>query len=625
MRRLLALALVLVATRARAVETVMVPAPDGTLLATDIYRKDDLPRPVQVIRGGGARTGSKALGESAESAGIYDLVVQDLRGGVDPQGTDFIFSQDGGDGRSLLAFIEKQAWSSGHVSMFGVSNSGIVDYLAARGAVPSLRGISPSYATGDLLHYGLFNGGVLHLETANDVAFGGVSWEAHASLSMWEDYLIDDAQAAAVDAIGLHRGGWFDVFGQGTLDSFSRIMEAGGPNAKGRQKVVIGPWTHGGGASATVGQLTFRSSTVADSPLPALSQAWQKGAFTGDWTSWDALGKVSVYVMGDASNPAAPGNAWQTYDEWPPPATELPLYFASDRSLAGTPGGSASLQFTSDPSNPCPTLGGTNNLLSCLPDAGTCGPYDQRTIETRKDVLVFTSEPLPSAGTMVGRIHADVWISTDLPDVDVFVRLTDVYPDGRSMLMAQGIQRARYRNGTCPELLVAGQPALVPVDLSSTALALNTGHRLRVIVSASASPLYAINPQNGDDYVGAKPSRSGTINVLVGGTTASAIVVPVAGSGTPPDRRPSTQACDAGVGDASAGDAGTTGETGEAGASVAPGADGPSEAAAGGTSPSADAGSGCACSVGVRRHDEAWLLLLLTAASRFLRRRQSPA
>jgi predicted acyl esterase len=158
---------------------------------------------------------------------------------------------------------------------------------------------------------------------------------------------------------------------------------------------------------------------------------------------------------------------------------------------------------------------------------------------------------------MVGRIHADVWIQTDLPDVDVFVRMTDVYPEaqgGKSMLMAQGIQRARYRNGVCPQPLPSSTPTLVRVDLKSTALVWPADHKIRVIVSAAAGPsyggmstypLYSINPQNGDEYVGTHPNRTGTINVLFGGTHASALYIPVlTASGTPPpDRRPNTTPC----------------------------------------------------------------------------------
>jgi uncharacterized protein len=212
--------------------------------------------------------------------------------------------------------------------------------------------------------------------------------------------------------------------------------------------------------------------------------------------------------------------------------------------------------FTSNPSNPCPTLGGTNNLISCVPELrpdGTCGVYDQRQIEARSDVVVFTS--LGGDAWIVGRIHADVWIQTTLPDVDVFVRMTDVYPspDNRSMLMAQGIQRARYRNGACPLPLNLTQPTLVRVDLGSTALAVPANHKVRVIVSAQAGPsfgssqypLYSINPQNGDEYIGAHPNMTGSINVLFGGTHASALYIPVPTpqATPPPDRRPNTTPC----------------------------------------------------------------------------------
>ena len=423
------LGVLLVAAPAYAVEFKMLPAPDGAQLATDIYRKDDTKRGVFVIRGGNARqvVTMLGLGVQHEMAGDYDVVAQDVRGTGDSEGTEFIFSEDGSDGRALLSYIKGQAWSNGHAWMAGASNAGIVDYVAAPGADPSLVGIAPTYATGDLLHYGLFNGGVLHRETADLLAYAGTPWEDYVSLPIWGGYLIDDTQAASTEAVGLHRGGWFDLFGQGTLDSFSRMQTAGGPHANGHQKVVIGPWTHGG-VGQTVGELTFPSSaTLANSPYPALLQAWQTGVTTDDWSAWDALPPVNVYLMGDASNPAAPGNVWKSYDTWPPPAVVLPLYFTADKTFAADPGASGELSFTSDPSQPCPTVGGTNNLASCLPDAGTCGPYDQGSIESRKDVVVFTSAALTTAGSIVGRIHADIWIATDLPDVDVFVRMTDVY------------------------------------------------------------------------------------------------------------------------------------------------------------------------------------------------------
>jgi predicted acyl esterase len=582
--RRLALALALLTSApASAQETVAIEAEDGTTLWTDIHRLDDTPRPVMLLRGGGAREydpdfhGFPSPYDALQS-GAYVLVLQDTRGsGTMPEGTSDIFLNDGSDGRVTLEYIAAQSWSNGHVAMTGWSNSGIVDYLAAVGADDSLRGISPNYATGDLLNYGVFRGGVLHQETADlvptfmDMTLADMSWHEYVALPVWDRYFVDDAQASNVDAIGLHHGGWFDVFGQGGLDSFTRMQYAGGPRARGKQKIVMGPWTHGGGGSTTVGELDFPTSTAGDSPLPELLAAWKTGVFTDDWTAWNALAPVNVFLMGS--------NVWTSYQDWPPPALELPLYFTGDGGFATEPGEGDQTSFVSDPNDPCPTRGGTDNLTT------TGGPFDQRPIESRSDVVVFTSAPTTTPGNVVGRIHADVWIATDLPDVDVFVRLTDVYPDGRSMLMAQGITRARYRNGACPELLEPGVPTLVTVDMSSTAFTLQTGHAVRVIVGAAAGdgvsavkprwpikPLYAVNPQNGDEAIGVNPVRVGTIDVLTGADTPSAIVVPVAGGmAFPPDRRPVTEACmDPEMGDESSsggaeegsGDDGTKGSTG---------------------------------------------------------------
>ena len=524
--------------------TVRVPGGDGTLLVTDIHLKDFTPRPVLVMRGCNERRLVASVLQSIwPTNAAYHLVVQDIRGDCQAGAFrgDLLYSADQDDGQALLEYIDRQTWSqgaNGHIAMEGWSNAGIVVYVAAPGAGASLRGIQTHYATGDLLNYGLFNGGVLHNEIPFPVDIPvKPSWVDYVGWPIWDGYLIDDGQAASAHVAGLHVGGGFDVFGQGTLDSFSRLQTAGGAGARGRQKVVIGPWFHGDGN--VVGQLTFPSSTTDDALLPAYYSAWQKGVFQNDWTRWDALPAARVYLMGPS-----PGSAWRNYDTWPPPAVEVPFYFTSRRALSGDHqrvGGQ--LAFTSNPNDPCPTLGGTNNLTSCT-TGGTCGPWDQRPIEARSDVVVFTSAPFRAAGWTVGRIYADVWIATDLPDVDVFVRMTDVYPDGRSMLMAQGIQRARYRNGTCPELLVSNQPARIRVDLSSTALVVGVGHKLRVIVSASADPLYSVNPQNGDEYTGLHLNRARSIKVLVGGDHKSALVVPVpTGQNAPPDHRPNTEPC----------------------------------------------------------------------------------
>lgn len=538
-------------------------AHDGYSLATDVYLKGtyNTRRPVLVIRGQGARCAIARNPTAYWPADAnYHLVVQDIRDPVHLYSGNYVYSADQEDGQTLLEALDDQTWSqgpwpNGHTAMLGLSNGGIVDYLAAPGAVSSLRGIAPSFATGDLLNYGLFNGGVLHREvvdeTANPPPDIPSSWADYVGLPIWDGYLIDNSDAGSARVAGLHVGGWFDVFGQGMLDSFSRLQTAGGGGAWLRQKIVIGPWLHGG---AVPNQIPFPSPTPSNPSLQDYNAAWKQCVFQDNCTAWNALAPVRVYHMG-----ASPGSEWKTYAQWPPPAIEYPLYFASGGSLSSgaPPRVGGQVTFTSNPDAPCPTRGGTNNLLSCAENycetcgPSACGPYDQRPIEARSDVVVFTSGT--NGATIVGRIHADVWIKTDLPDVDVFVRMTDVYPNnGPSMLMAQGIQRARYRNGTCPEPL-ANEPTLVRVDLSSTALVVPAGHKVRVIVSASAGPNqaggigspYSVNPQNGDEYIGTHPNRTGSINVLFGGDYASALVIPVPTATPVPDRRPNTTPCPA--------------------------------------------------------------------------------
>jgi predicted acyl esterase len=544
------------------------PAPPPQLW-TELYLTTPAPsKPVLVFRGCNAGHADWCAFWPDDAA--YYVVGQEIRGDclAGPFQGDLLYKFDRDDGHALLETIDAKSWSQGpggHIAMEGWSNVGIMSYLAAVGAGTSLRGIRPHFATGDLLNYGLFNGGVWHEEIPWPVDLpAGTAWKDYVALGIWNKYLITDSDANLAKVAGLHIGGWFDVFGQGILDTFSRLQTAGGTGARNNQKIVIGPWGHGEGV---VGQIPFPSASVTDAGLQAngpYDTAWKQCVFglgptpCAAWNNTNTLPAVKVYVM---SPDPTPSGVWTTYTTWPPPAQEKTFYFTAGHGLSANHQVSGQLAFTSDPSDPCPTYGGTNNLTSCGEIRGTCGPYDQTQIEARQvtpgDVVVFTSgpDPLTGGGPIVGRMYADVWIKTNLLDVDVFVRMTDVYPapDNRSMLMAQGIQRARYRNGgACPQLLVPDQATKIRVDLGSTALALKPGHKLRVIVSASAGhslnsyldPLYSVNPQNGDEYIGAHPKIKGSINVLVGGDRVngyheSALVVPQAtGQSTPPDHRP---------------------------------------------------------------------------------------
>ena len=169
----------------------------------------------------------------------------------------------------------------------------------------------------------------------------------------------------------------------------------------------------------------------------------------------------------------------------------------------------------SDPLDPVPTLGGAN-LHPCREVDGRpmgAGSHDQRPIEARSDVLVYTSEVLEEPLTVMGPVRARILLRPDTPDLDLAVRLTDVYPDGRSMLVVDGIQRARMRCGADREcFLTPGEPVELEVDLWSTAIVFNAGHRIRVDVSGSNHPRFEVNPNDGtdlddpDDWIVARPA-----------------------------------------------------------------------------------------------------------------------
>jgi hypothetical protein len=227
--------------------------------------------------------------------------------------------------------------------------------------------------------------------------------------------------------------------------------------------------------------------------------------------------------MGDPEEKDAPGNFWRSADNWPPPSMEKNYYFHTDSSLSPTPPKTPDgrLSYAYDPQDPVPTVGGQN--LS-LPK----GPMDQRDLESRADVLTFTTSVLQEPLEVTGRITAKLFISSDCPDTDFTVKLTDVYPDGRSMLVTDGILRARYRTSFEREdFLDAGHVYELTVDLWSTSLIFNRGHCLRIAVSSSNSPRFEPNPNTGHPFRADDETRVATNTLHVSDQHPSHVILPV--------------------------------------------------------------------------------------------------
>jgi putative CocE/NonD family hydrolase len=326
-----------------------------------------------------------------------------------------------------------------------------------------------------------------------------------------------ESQAERVHAPAVFLGGWYDIFLQGTINSFVSIHNHGGDGARGRCRLVIAPMGHG-----TMTELKYPPS-ASHFPKCGDNAAWFDYLLKGNANGIGEEKPVHYYVMGDPTDKDAPGNVWRTADNWPPPATETAYYLQPDGKLTTTipPEGDGHKSYRYDPANPVPTVGGAEL-------GRDIGPKDQRKVEARSDVLVFSTDALAEPVDVTGRLAAKLFVSSDCLDTDFTVKLTDVYPDGRSMLVTDGILRARFRESFTEEnLLAPGTTYEITVDLWSTSLVFNRGHKIRVAVSSSNAPRFDPNPNTGHAFRADNERRVATNTIYFSKRCPSRIVLPV--------------------------------------------------------------------------------------------------
>jgi len=260
------------------------------------------------------------------------------------------------------------------------------------------------------------------------------------TLEYWTNVSLDD-NWENINVPAIHMGGWYDIFLQGITDGFHVYQHLSGDGAKGKSKLIIGPWTHEGYIRYEQGKLKYPENSMIVVELVLLFLAMAEKYTMDKNNNFDELPAVKYYVMGDVDIIDAPGNEWRVADDWPIKAEYVPWYFHENGILSrNIQVNYDPISYFYDPTNPVPTLGGQN--LEMPP-----GPYDQRPIENRDDVLIFTSQTLSEPYEATGPIKARLFVSSDCPDTDFTVKLSDVYPDGRSMLITDGILRMRNRNG----------------------------------------------------------------------------------------------------------------------------------------------------------------------------------
>ena len=511
----------------------MLPMSDGVKLATDVHLPaGDGPFPVILARTPYNKNRRGAAGWVRRG---YAVVQQDMRGRFGSEGENVPFIGCGWakyrDGAETLDWIRRQPWCGGKVGTHGGSAGGITQNLLAAAGCKGLTCQYVVVAAASLYHHAAYPGGALRQSqvvgwmTANRFDPKAlVLYAAHPDYdAFWRGF---DAvgRAEKVAAPAVHVGGWFDTFSQGTVDAFVSRQTRGAPGARGAQKLVMGPWAHGRLPGGRVGELRFPRALP---PRKYSAAAWFDCHLKGRRNGVRDLPAVAYYVMGDtAGGRDAPGNEWRYAKAWPVPATDTPYHLHPGGRLdAARPpasdGKPTRVSYTFDPTKPCPTVGGCNLMLPK-------GPMDQRKVESRKDVLCFTTDPLTAPVEVTGNVRARLFVACSAADTDLSVRFCDVYPDGASYLMAEGMLRLRYRDGFArPTPLKPGEVVEATVTCWPTSVVINEGHRIRVSITGSNAPRFDVNPGTG------RPWRPGCRTVLqaVGiycdGDHPSRVILPV--------------------------------------------------------------------------------------------------
>ena len=329
-------------------------------------------------------------------------------------------------------------------------------------------------------------GGAMITRTPNDPAWyqGG----------LWHDDMV-------INVPGLWFMSWYDVSVGPNLATYNQVRKTARPEIGNQQYAVIAPTLHCGYKRATENTVVGERN-VGDARLgyDALTYAWFDHFLKGENNRLlDTLPKVRYYTMGL--------NRWQSAGSWPPEGAAPMTLYLSSNGRANTAAGDGALtarapatdkpdRFSYDPMNPVPSHGGN---VCCTGNAVTGGALDQRKMEERPDILVYSSEPLKQALEVSGPIDVTLYVSSDAKDTDVTVKLLDIYPDGRAYNLDETIQRLRYREGYDKPLawMDPGKVYKVTLQPMTTSNLFEAGHRIRIEVSSSNFPRFDRNLNTG--------------------------------------------------------------------------------------------------------------------------------
>ncbi|HEY4276144.1 MAG TPA: CocE/NonD family hydrolase [Rhizomicrobium sp.] len=515
---------------------VMVPMRDGVTLGTDVYYPVGKgPWPVLLSRTSYDKNRMAREAEMYAQHG-YAVVTQDSRGLSASNGDWHPYTDEGRDGYDTQQWIGHQKWSNGKIGMFGTSYPAYTQVAPARYQSKYVKALIPVSAQSS--NYGSVWGtdGILALALTMSWAPGQQAIHEKKKLNPvnWMEVMshlpLKTSQAMtgvvspfAQDAIShesyddfwkamslrehyadfnvpaLHVTGWYDLLLHETIINYlGTSKESKTEYARKNQHLLIGPWGHGVRPVRPYG----------DADLGALNLDWQATELRwydhylkGDDNGVEKDAPIRIFVMGD--------NVWRDEYEWPLARTKPTRYYLHSQGFANTRAGNGTLtldaasgdepadHYRYDPMNPVPTYGGHANGGGPR-EVMSEGPLDQRVNEMRLDVLNYTGPKLAADTEVTGAPEVELSFSTDVPDTDFYATLSDVYPDGKAIIITEGSLRAKFRDSVeKPSLLEKGKIYTVKIPLWETSNVFKRGHQIRLHITSSNFPRFARNLNSG--------------------------------------------------------------------------------------------------------------------------------
>jgi putative CocE/NonD family hydrolase len=532
---------------------------DGTTLMSNVYRPAVRGEyPVLLARlpyGKDLPVNTAYLDPMRVARRGYIVVIQDVRGRYASEGDFTPFVREFEDGYDTVEWAAKLPGADGVVGTIGLSYLGKTQWHAAVMRPPSLKSMAPGQTWGNHLNGVQWRGGAGELGLMQywaqttlalgilfrryrkqpekieeklpelvgsiDTLLAGGGYDAlplddlpdpdgltpfvrggfarGVDDETW-DYLNIDAKYDRVEVPTFHIGGWYDCFIGETLRQYGAMKERAKEAGMRLPRLLVGPWSHGEFGS-TVGDLDFGIGSSGlflnyRGDLTDVHLRWFDATLKGDEGALEETPPVEVFVMGE--------NRWRGYEEWPVPGSypERWHLHAGGRLSREVPAQSGPDEYDYDPLDPVPTIGGA----ALMAPIHRSGARDQRPNEGRPDVLVYTSEVLQNDYTVLGPVHATVFAATDAPDTDFVARLVDVHPDGRAIVVTDGIVRASARESyPAPGVVRPAEPSLIEpgrvyeyaIDLWATGITFRAGHRIRVEITSSSFPRWERNTNTG--------------------------------------------------------------------------------------------------------------------------------